>query len=57
MHTYICWYRGRQRQVMAARSIDARDAAAVYFKAKKAWEVDVYLCELADGTIATHNTM
>lgn len=42
---YIALYKGRQVEVYADSPIKAREIAATYFKAKKEWEVDVWLAE------------
>jgi len=55
MNGYKAFYRGKTCEVFAERSIDARDKAAAIFKAKKAYEVTVVLCE-KDGETVTHST-
>lgn len=42
---YIALYRGRQIEVYAETSYKAQLKAAVLLKAKKSYEVGVYLCE------------
>ena len=54
-NTYLCIYNGKRREVMAERTIDAQEAAAVYFKCKKAYKVAVYLLA-KDGEGVTHDT-
>lgn len=56
MNGYIALYRGKQMEVRAATSLAARDEAAKAFRARKAHEVSVYLCERADGTPVTQST-
>jgi hypothetical protein len=55
MHGYIALYRGRKTEVMAPTSLEAQRKAAEYFKARKSWEVQVYLCE-KDGQAVIHKT-
>lgn len=51
MNGYKAFYRGKELEVYAETSLAARDKAAVQFKAKKAYEVTVVLCEKnTDGT-------
>lgn len=45
MFGYKCFYRGKTCEVYALRSFDAQQAAAKIFKAKKAYEITVMLCE------------
>lgn len=47
---YIAIYKGKQIQVRAKTSYEAQQKAAQQFKAKKSWEVSVYLVERDDGT-------
>jgi hypothetical protein len=46
MRTYKAFYRGKQVEVTADRSIDAQEKAAKIFKAKKQYEVTVVLCDV-----------
>lgn len=55
MNGYIALYRGKRCEVYANTSLEARDKAAAQFKARKAYEVDVYLCE-RDGQPVTQST-
>ena len=55
MNTYLCVYKGKRREVTALRTIDAQEAAAAHFKAKKTWQVDVYLMT-KDGGKVTYAT-
>jgi hypothetical protein len=45
MNGYKAFYRGRQTDVYAETSHAAQKQAAALFKAKKAYEVTVILCE------------
>ena len=45
MNGYKAFYRGRSIEVYADTSYQAQQKAADQFKAKKSWEVSVYLCE------------
>jgi pyruvate/2-oxoglutarate/acetoin dehydrogenase E1 component len=56
MFKYLAFYKGKKIEVMALRSLDARDKAAVIFKARKAWDVTVVLYEHPDGSTVTHST-
>lgn len=42
---YIAMYKGKRTEIYAETSYKAQQIAATFFKAKKSWEVDVYLCE------------
>lgn len=53
LNGYIALYRGKQKEVWAETSFKAQVLAAAEFKAKKRYEVDVFLCEL-DGEQVTH---
>ena len=50
MRTYIAFYKGKQIELTANSSYDAQLKAAAQFKAKKSYEVDVFL---ADKEIST----
>ena len=45
MNGYKAFYRGKSIEVYADTSYQAQQKAATQFKAKKSWEVSVYLCE------------
>ena len=47
MNGYIAFYKGKKKEVYAKTSYEAQTIAAKEFKAKKQYEVDVYLCEKA----------
>jgi hypothetical protein len=53
MNAYICLYRGKRYDVYAVTNLEAQKLAAAHFKAKKAYEVDVYLAE-KDGEQVEH---
>ena len=44
MNGYKCFYRGKECEVYADTSYNAQQKAAVIFKARKAYEVTVFLC-------------
>ena len=44
---YKAFYRGRETEVHASTSYEAQQLAAKVFKARKAYEVAVVLCEKA----------
>ena len=46
MNGYIAIYKDKKIEVYAESSYKAQLKAAQIFKAKKSYEVDVYLCEL-----------
>lgn len=50
---YICYYRCKTLEVYAATTYDAQKIAAAKFKAKKQYEVSVYLAE-KNGNTVTH---
>jgi hypothetical protein len=45
MNGYKAFYRSKSIEVYADTSYQAQQKAAIQFKAKKSWEVSVYLCE------------
>lgn len=45
MNGYIALYKGKQIEVYANTSYEAQKIASTQFKAKKSYEVSVYLCE------------
>jgi hypothetical protein len=46
MRTYKAFYRGKQVEITAERSIDAQEKAAKMFKARKQYDVTVILCDV-----------
>ena len=50
MRTYKAFYRGRSIEIQAETSYDAQQAAAKVFKAKKAYDVTVVLCDVPLST-------
>jgi hypothetical protein len=56
MNGYIAIYKGKQIEVYAESSYQAQLEAAKQFKAKKSYDVSVYLCERADGSTVTQST-
>ena len=55
MNGYIAIYKGKRTEIYALTSYEAQQAAARHFKARKSYEVSVYLCE-KDGEQVTHST-
>lgn len=55
MNGYKAFYRGKTCEVYASTSREAQQKAATQFKARKAYEVTVMLCEL-QGQQVTHST-
>ena len=53
MNGYKCFYRGKSCEVYAQTSYQAQELAAQQFKAKKQYEISVYLCEV-QGEQVTH---
>jgi hypothetical protein len=53
MNGYKCFYRGKTCEVHADTSYQAQQLAAQQFKAKKSYEVSVFLCE-KQGEQVTH---
>lgn len=51
---YIAFYKGKQIEVWAPTSFAAHAKAVAQFKARKGWEVRVYLCERTDGSEVVH---
>lgn len=54
MNGYIALYKGKQIEVYANTSYEAQQKASAQFKAKKSYEVSVYLCELQGKQVITH---
>ena len=50
MRTYKAFYRNKVIEVQAETSYDAQQAAAKLFKAKKAYDVTVVLCDVPLST-------
>jgi len=46
MNGYIAQYKNKQLEVYAKSSYEAQQIASKQFKAKKSYEVSVYLCQL-----------
>ena len=46
MNGYICTYKNKQIEVYADSTYQAQCKAALVFKPKEQYEIDVYLCEL-----------
>jgi len=55
MNGYKAFYKGRTLDVYADTALAARDKAAQQFKARKAYDVTVVLCERADGSTVSHS--
>lgn len=55
MNEYKAFYKGKEIEVYAPTSYAAQQKAAMIFKAKKAYEVTVILCE-KDGDVVPHST-
>jgi hypothetical protein len=55
MNGYKAFYKNRTCEVYADTSYQAQQKAAAIFKAKKAYEVTVVLCE-KQGVQVTHST-
>lgn len=53
MNAYLAYYKNRKAEVFAETAYQAQKKAAEQFKAKKSYEVDVYLCEV-DGKQVVH---
>lgn len=53
---YKAFYKSKSLDVYAVSSYAAQQKAAQLFKARKAWEVTVILCERPDGSQVTHST-
>lgn len=46
MRFYKAFYRGKSIEFLAESKLAAQTKAAAFFKAKKAWEVAVVLCDM-----------
>jgi len=54
MNGYIAFYKDKQVEVYADTSYEAREKAAIQFKAKKSYDVTVVLAE-RNGEQVVHN--
>lgn len=46
LYPFICFYKGKQIDVMAETSYKAQQSAAVWFKAKKAYDITVMRADI-----------
>ena len=53
MYGYVCFYKGKRIEVYADSTYAAQQKAALLFKAKKSYEVNVILAE-KDGKPVVH---
>jgi len=53
MNGYIALYKGKQIEVFANTSYEAQQLASTQLKAKKSYEVSVYLCEKQGAPVIT----
>lgn len=53
MNGYITFYKGNQKIIYANTSYEAQKIASQHFKAKKSYEVEVYLCEKDSKQVET----
>jgi hypothetical protein len=51
MNGYKAFYKNKEIDVYATTSYQAQQLAAAQFKAKKAWEITVMLCEKAGAPV------
>jgi hypothetical protein len=61
MNGYKAFFKQRSAEVYAETSLEAREKAAAFFKAKKSYDVTVVLCETnaspaKPGTQVVHST-
>jgi hypothetical protein len=56
MNGYKALYKGKWIEIYADSSYKAQLEAAKQFKAKKSYDVSVFLCESQDGTQVIHST-
>jgi len=54
MNGYIALFRDKKIEVYANTPYEAQQIASKQFKAKKTYEVSVYLCELQGKQVVTH---
>ena len=55
LNGYVCFFKNKRTEVYASTLIEARDKAAAFFKAKKAYEVTTVLAE-KNGVPVVHST-
>jgi hypothetical protein len=55
LNGYVCFYKQKRTEVYASTLVEARDKAAAFFKAKKAYDVTAVLAEKA-GVQVVHST-
>lgn len=56
MRKYLCMWRGKQVEVDADTTYQAQIQAAIQLKAKRTYEVSVFLVEDAEGNEVQHST-
>jgi hypothetical protein len=54
MNTYHAFHKSKKIEVEAETSLAAQKLAAGIFKARKTWEVDIYLVALAGAAVANN---
>lgn len=55
LNGYVCFYKGKRTEVYAPTLLAARDKAAAFFRAKKAYDVTAVLAEKG-GAPVIHST-
>jgi hypothetical protein len=50
LYPFICFYKGKQIDVMAETSYKAQQSAAIWFKAKKAYDITVMRADIIHVT-------
>ena len=56
MRKYLCMWRGKQVEVDADTTYQAQIQAAIQLKAKRTYEVSVYLMTDSEGNEVQHST-
>lgn len=56
MNGYICFYKKQRTEIHALSSYAAQQQAAIFFKAKKPYEVSVCLAEKDDKPVSQPTT-
>ena len=46
LYAFECFFKGKQTTIMAQSTYQAQQCAAIYFKAKKAYEISVMRAEI-----------
>jgi len=49
LNGYKCFYKDKSVDIYSDTTFNAQQAAAIFFKTKKPWDISVFLCKTRDG--------